>query len=345
MTPLNRKILRDLWRIKAQALAIALIIGSGVAMYIMSLGTLYSLEETRDAYYERNRFAQVFTPLKRATKRLKANIAAIPGIKTVETRIAKDVTLDIPGFSEPASGRIISLPNTGEQMLNVLHLRQGWMPAVDRPGEVLVNEAFALANDFEPGSTFAAIINGHKRTLTIVGLGLLSGCALGTWLGRGMMELYANYFQFPFLYYIVDGSVYMTATLISIFVGTTGALTSVWRAERLTPTVAMTPPPPTPYRTAWIERRLGRKGLGEPTRMILRHVLRWPVRSGFGVMGTAPAVSILIGRFFFFDSLDRLVNIQFFQTQRQDVTLRFADARDASTMAEVARMPGIENTT
>ena len=104
MTPINRKILRDLWRIKGQALAIALVIGSGVATYIMSLGTLYSLEETRDAYYERYRFAQVFAPLKRAPQRLKADIADIAGVKTVETRIVKNVTLDIPGLSEPASG-------------------------------------------------------------------------------------------------------------------------------------------------------------------------------------------------------------------------------------------------
>ncbi|MBT4934992.1 MAG: FtsX-like permease family protein [Rhodospirillaceae bacterium] len=495
MTPINRKILRDLWRIKGQALAIALVIGSGVATYIMSLGTLYSLEETRDAYYERYRFAQVFAPLKRAPQRLKADIADIAGVKTVETRIVKNVTLDIPGLSEPASGRLISLPETREQTLNVLHLRQGRLLAPGRPDEVLVNEAFALANEFKPGNTFAAIINGHKRTLTIVGVvlspeyvyalgpgalmpddqrfgiiwmeekaleaafdlggsfteasmtlergvdaseviaaldrmtekfggirayaqkdqisnwfvtneinqlramgnvapplflgiaafllhivasrlveterqqigllkafgysdgnvawlyiklvliivifGIVTGLAFGTWLGRGMTELYTEYFRFPFLYYIIDGSIYITATLISITVGLAGALTSVWRAQRLMPAVAMTPPPPTSYQTFWVERLLRLKTLSEPSRMILRHSLRWPLRSGLSVLGTALAVAILISTIFFLDSMDRLVNVQFFQTQRQDVMLHFADAKSASSLSEVARLPGV----
>lgn len=80
MAPLDRKLLRDLWRIRLQALAIALVIGCGVATVVMSFSALHSLEETRIAYYERHRFAQIFAPVKRAPESLLARLREIPGV-------------------------------------------------------------------------------------------------------------------------------------------------------------------------------------------------------------------------------------------------------------------------
>ena len=58
MRALDRKLLRDLWLIKEQALAIALVIACGVATFVMSLSTLASLARTQDTYYDRYRFAR-----------------------------------------------------------------------------------------------------------------------------------------------------------------------------------------------------------------------------------------------------------------------------------------------
>ncbi|MCG8543197.1 MAG: hypothetical protein MJE12_03195, partial [Alphaproteobacteria bacterium] len=66
MRALNRKLLRDLWRLRGQVLAIALVIASGVAVLVMSLTTYESLRGTAEAYYERYRFADVFASVKRA---------------------------------------------------------------------------------------------------------------------------------------------------------------------------------------------------------------------------------------------------------------------------------------
>ena len=65
MRALDRKLVRDLWRIKGQALAAALVIATGIAMFVMTQGTLHSLTITRDAYYERGRFADVFASASR----------------------------------------------------------------------------------------------------------------------------------------------------------------------------------------------------------------------------------------------------------------------------------------
>ena len=105
ISPLSKKLLRDLWRIKSQALAIALVIGCGVATVVMAFGTLVSLQETRETYYDRYRFADVFAPLKRAPERLAQDIENIPGVARVATRIVKDVTIDIPNIPEPSVGR------------------------------------------------------------------------------------------------------------------------------------------------------------------------------------------------------------------------------------------------
>src|SRR5689334_11366588 len=102
MRTLDCKLLRDIRRLWAQALAIALVIGGGVATMMFAVGSYRSLDETRTAYYERNRFADVFAVVTRAPKSLVDQVAEIPGVAAVEARIAKAALLDIPNYLEPA---------------------------------------------------------------------------------------------------------------------------------------------------------------------------------------------------------------------------------------------------
>ena len=53
LSALNRKLLRDLWRLRGQVIAVALVVASGVALLVMSLSTLTSLRFTTDAFYDR----------------------------------------------------------------------------------------------------------------------------------------------------------------------------------------------------------------------------------------------------------------------------------------------------
>ena len=70
VSPLDRKLLRDLWRMKLQSFAIALVIAVGVLLLVMMDGLVNSLAQTRDAYYDRYRLAEVFAPVKRAPDHL-----------------------------------------------------------------------------------------------------------------------------------------------------------------------------------------------------------------------------------------------------------------------------------
>ncbi len=167
---LDRKLLRDLKRLKGQAGAVAVVMACGLAMMITTRSLIASLEGARADYYESHRFADVFGSLKRAPNHLGERLAALPGVAGVQTDIAGQVTLDLPGLDEPASGLVRSLPDFGEPELNRLFLRRGRWLAPGARRELLVGEAFALANGLNPGDTLALIMNGRRQDFRIAGI-------------------------------------------------------------------------------------------------------------------------------------------------------------------------------
>ncbi len=172
MRALDRKLVRDLRRLWAQALAIAAVIAGGVATFLLAVGSHHSLDETRAAYYERYEFADVFAHVRRAPDSLIGEIERIPGVAAAEAHVMELALIDVPNFREPATGQFISLPERSEKILNRLFMRQGRMPDPESDEEVVVNDDFAVAHGFGPGSQFAAILNGRRRDLVIVGTAL-----------------------------------------------------------------------------------------------------------------------------------------------------------------------------
>ncbi len=495
MRALNRKLLRDLWRLRGQVLAIALVIASGVAVLVMSLTAYEALRDTAEAYYERYRFAQVFAKVKRAPEHLAGRIAALPGVQSVETRIVELAILDIAGFEEPVIGALASIPERGQPLLNRLALRQGRLVAPGRPDEVVISESFSEGHGLVPGDHLHAIINGHKRRLDVVGvalspeyvysigpgalmpddqrfgvlwmgrealaaaydldgafndlslsllrggsaqevidrldqmlaryggigaferkdqvsnwfvenefdqlknlatilptiflsvaafltnmvlnrliaterseiglvkafgyssleigwhymklvmaiagLGVLIGWGVGSWLGSFMTEIYAEQYRFPFIYFRPGPAAYAIGALVSLgaaLIGTWGALR---RAVALPPAEAMQPPAPPLYR----KTRLGALGLAlgldQPTRMIFRQILRWPLRSAMTSLGIALAVSVLITSLHWRDAITHLVEVNFFDAQHQDVTVGLVEPQSTEVTRDFARLPGV----
>jgi putative ABC transport system permease protein len=170
LSHLDRKLWRDLRRLKGQAIAVALVMACGLAMMIMARSLIYSLERTRQEYYEANRFAEVFAHLKRAPNSVAARTSEIPGVAAVQTGISVQVTLDIPDLDEPASGLVRSLPDFAPPELNRLFLRTGRWLTPGRHGEVLVGEAFAEANLLQPGDLVSLLLNGRRQQVRIAGI-------------------------------------------------------------------------------------------------------------------------------------------------------------------------------
>jgi putative ABC transport system permease protein len=172
MRALDRKLLRDMKRLWAQSLAVALVMASGVATMLIGIGAYDSLFETRAAYYERNSFAEVFAFAVRAPKRIVGEIRRLDGVAEAEARIVKTALIEIPYFELPVTGHFISIPDEGEPLFNRPVVRIGRLPEIGSSTEALVSESFAAAHGFSAGSQFDAILNGAKRRLTVAGIAL-----------------------------------------------------------------------------------------------------------------------------------------------------------------------------
>jgi putative ABC transport system permease protein len=495
MRALDRKLLRDLWQMKGQALAISLVMACGVATFVMSLTNLESLQRSQLTYYERYRFADVFAHLKRAPNTLAERIAEIPGVARVQTRIVAAVTLDVPGLGEPATGRLISIPERQAPVLNALHLRSGRWVEPGHDGEVLASEAFVEAHGLQPGDSIEAVLNGRKRRLRIAGVvlspeyiyqiregdllpdpkrfgvfwmgytelaaafdmlgafndvnlalmpgasepdvlqrldrltepygglgafgradqvsnrflsdeikqlrnmgmivpsiflgvaafllnvvlsrlintqreqiavlkafgysnlevglhylklvlllvtvGVVLGTAVGVWLGRGMVEMYARFYRFPVLEFHLDADMIVLAFLVSSGAGVLGTLGAVRRAVRLPPAEAMRPEPPAQYRPTILERLGLQQLLPQTARMVLRELERRPYKALLSILGIATASAVLIIGSFSEDSIDFMLEYDFALVQRYDLSVAFAEPASAEAVYSVRQLPGV----
>ena len=492
---LDRKVLRDLWRLKAQVLAIALVMAAGAATLILATGAMRSLEETRAAYYDRNNFADVFAQVRRAPEGVAERIAALPGIAAVETRISENAVLDIAGMVEPGSARLLSLPDREAARLNRITLERGRQPDPARPDEVVVNAAFADAHGFTTGDRFGAIVNGRSRDLAIVGIaqspefiyaigpwdvvpddrrfaviwmsrsalaaafdlqgafseisirllrgasepqviaavddalaryggtgahgrdqqqshafvqaeieqidalsrvlppiflfiaaflvnmtltrlialereqigllkavgygsvaiaahylkfaaviaaiGVVIGAIAGTLLARGMTVMLVEFFHFPYLLFTTGADLYLIAFLATVAAASIGALKAVWSVLGLAPAVAMQPPAPPRYRRI-LPRWLDIAAFVPKTAiMIGRNMMRAPVRAGMTVLGMALSVAILIGSLFLVDSIYEMLEVHYFQAERQHATVNFTREAPQGTLHAIAQWPGV----
>ena len=495
---LHRKLLRDVWRLRGQVLAIALVMASGVAVMVMSLTTVESLEETASAYYDRYRFGDVFARVERAPEHLAARLREIPGVQAVETRVVRTAVLDVEGFDEPVIGQLVSVPERGEPRLNRLALRQGRLPRAGSPDEAVLTEPFAQAHGLEPGDRLRAVINGRWREIEVVGIalspeyvyaigpgalmpddlrfgvlwmgrealqaafdldgafndvslsllrgtdpeavvdrvdrllaryggigayaradqlsnwflmseieqhrtlatilptiflavaaflthmvlgrliaverseiGLLKafgysrreialhytrfalgiGCIgvalgwfLGGWLGLYHTRLYAEFYHFPFLLYRPGPAAFAIAGGVSLAAALVGALHAVRSAAALPPAEAMQPPAPPMFRRTALGRLAFVQRLDQPTRILLRQVVRWPVRSFITTAGIAMSVAVLVTSMQWLDAIEHMVNVYFLEAQAQDVSVGFAEPRSREIERDLARLPGVQTT-
>ncbi|WP_417450007.1 ABC transporter permease [Kordiimonas sp.] len=171
VSPLDRKLIRDLWGMRGQVLAVSLVVGCGVALYVMMNGTLVSLQDTLDAYYSRYRMADVWAPARRAPLTVMDKLRAVPGVRVAEGRITAAALLDMAGEREPVKARIVSLPEGRQPRANAVYLKRGRLP--ERGSEqVLVADDFVEAYGLDVGDRIEVTLYGIRRELVISGVAL-----------------------------------------------------------------------------------------------------------------------------------------------------------------------------
>jgi len=169
---LDRKLGRDLWRLKWQVMAIALLIACGVSVSVMAFSAQRALREAQLKYYADTHFADVFADAKRAPLSLARDLARIDGVAQVDVRLVEVGLLEAPGLARPATARVISLPENEALALNRFVLSKGRMPNPTRTDEVVALKPFLDAAKVKLGDRLTAVIGGRAFTFTIVGAGL-----------------------------------------------------------------------------------------------------------------------------------------------------------------------------
>jgi putative ABC transport system permease protein len=167
--PLDTKLLRDLWRMKWQTLAIALLIATGVGVTVMSYSSQEALRTARDAYYRDARFADVFVTLKRAPLSLARRAATLEGVTAADARIVHGGLSAIPGLTRPATIQLVSLPENETVALNRVVITRGRAPSPGRTNEALALKTFVDAANIALGDRVRVTVAGRVLTFTIVG--------------------------------------------------------------------------------------------------------------------------------------------------------------------------------
>ncbi len=173
---LDRKLLRDLVGLRAQLLAIAAVVASGVATLVTMQSTLDSLQRAMAEAYAVQRFADVFVHLERAPEHVAVGLARIPGVAALDTRVVADVKVEVPHLASRQraglgliTGRFVSLPDDDRPHLVELHLLRGRLPEPGRDDEVALSDAFARAHGLDPGDTLSVVVNERRLALQVVG--------------------------------------------------------------------------------------------------------------------------------------------------------------------------------
>jgi len=169
---LDRKLLRDFWRLKWQVAAIALLIACGVSVAVMAFSTQKSLEDAQRRYYQQTRFGDLFATATRAPLSLVEDLSRIDGVVAVDARAMKAGLMEVPGLLRPATVRLISLPGDDRRALNRIVVVAGRLPEPNRSDEAVALQTFLDAAHVSLGERLSIVVDGHRLTFTIIGAAL-----------------------------------------------------------------------------------------------------------------------------------------------------------------------------
>jgi putative ABC transport system permease protein len=171
--------------------------------------------------------------------------------------------------------------------------------------------------------------------------GSAMGVGLGALLGHGMVGLYRPFFRFPNLAFSLDASTVITCVALSIGAGVAGALVAVVRAARVPPAEAMLPESPALYRRPLLEALGLPRVVGVAGRMVVRELLRRPLRAALSALAIALATATVISGRFGDDAVSLLFELVFDRAQRDDIEVVYSGPLPTSVTHELAALPGV----
>lgn len=495
VSALDRKLLRDLWRLRAQVLTVAVVIAFGVSLYVGMGSSRLGLQRGAERFFAARRLADVSVSLARAPLSVAGRVEGVPGVALAHPRITERGVAEMPGMPEPAVLTAHSLPDQGEPPVNALHLLRGRLPEPGRADECVVSEAFAQAHRLALGAPWRVVLGGAARTVrvvgaatspeylvpgsldvsamgneryaalwmrrsalaplvrmegafndlalrlqpgadvdgvvddvdallrpyggtgarpaarhpsrralaqelaqlqqsgsalpmiflgvagflvnvvlgrlvrmqrgqvatlkalgysdrriglhyvemavVVVGLGVLVGALLGGLLARTFIGLYTEFFRVPELRAPMDASLLARAGLFALAAGVLGAAGATRAVVSLPPAQAMQPESPPSYGRGWVEAVVSVPWLGPAARMVLRELLRRPLRLALSSLGIALSVAILVAGRGMLDAFPFLEEAIFGRGMRDDLAVRLLRPVDRRDALSLRALPGV----
>lgn len=181
-----------------------------------------------------------------------------------------------------------------------------------------------------------------KLVLVIVVIGATLGLAVGALLGNWFVGIYADVFRFPTLQYRLRPELILAAIGVAAIAAVLATFNAISATVNLAPAEAMRAPSPGIYKPMLIERMGLRHWFSPALRMVLRTMERRLLRTGLTIFGIAVAMAIVITGAFWRDAIVVLMDTQFNQVLRGDVTISFIEATQARIEHDVARLPHVK---
>ncbi len=182
-----------------------------------------------------------------------------------------------------------------------------------------------------------------KLVLLIVLLGVVLGVTLGAYWGKELSLIYMEFYRFPYLHYLLPPTAVITAAGVTMLAAVSGTLLAVRLAVTLSPAEAMRPESPVIYRATLLERIGLQRFFSQPTKMILRHLERRPLKSLLSIIGIALAGGIMMVGNFQEDAISYMVDVQFSLSKRDDLSVRFIDPTTRRALHELQSMTGVRH--
>jgi putative ABC transport system permease protein len=167
VTPLHRKLLRDIGRHRAQFIAITMIIFLGVTMFGASYDSFQNLKASYETTATEYRFANLTTS-GGDTAAIAASSEAATNVESVETRTSTDIPFRVEDTK--LLGRAIGIPVGDQPTVNQLKIMSGTYLDPSLPDGVLVEEHMADHFSLEPGDTFEILSGTDWRQVTVAGV-------------------------------------------------------------------------------------------------------------------------------------------------------------------------------
>lgn len=181
-----------------------------------------------------------------------------------------------------------------------------------------------------------------KLAFLVIVSGVALGIAVGWYFGYKITALYMHFFHFPVLNYQIGPALIGNALVISLGAASIGALAAVRRAVTLPPAEAMRPEAPARFHAGVIEKTGLHAFVSPAMRIIMRNLERRSLKAMISTLGIALAVALLVvGFFLYFDTVGRIMDVQFNAVQREDVSLVFNEPRPAEARYDLAHLPGV----